>query len=300
MEHLAIVGPTATGKSALALEVARQNPDFEIVSIDSMQIYRGMDIGTAKPSPAELREVPHHMIDVADPAEDWSVVQFQTEARAAIAEIESRGKQAILVGGTGLHYHAIVDDLRFPPQDLAVRKELEERATTPEETKVLYEELRSLDPAAANKIEPNNTRRIIRALEVIQITGMPFSASGPGVATFTDAYLSVRAFGIEYETEQLAERIAARVADMRVKELTDEVKTLAANPWSRTAQQGIGYKEILEYLSGNYSEDEAYEQIAARTRKFARRQRSWFRRDPRIAWVNGSKLTVRKFLEVVN
>ncbi len=170
MTHLALVGPTAAGKSALGLEVARALGDVEIVSIDSMQVYRGMDIGTAKPSVAERASVAHHLVDVADPWEDWSVARFQAEARAAVAAIEARGHRALLLGGTGLYVQAVVDDLRFPGEDLELRAEITARVERePDGPADAYRELERIDPAAAARIEPTNTRRIVRALEVIAV-----------------------------------------------------------------------------------------------------------------------------------
>jgi tRNA dimethylallyltransferase len=278
--HLAIVGPTASGKSALALEVACAFDDVELVSVDSMQVYRGLDIGTAKPTPAERDRVPHHLIDVAEPTEEWSVARFQQEARAAVADIEARGKRALLVGGTGLYVQAVIDPLTFPPEDRAVREQILAR------TDDLYAELQRRDPDAAAAIEPGNTRRIARALEVIEITGRPFSSFGAGLQTYGETVFPVRIAGVWLPRDVLNARIAARVTAMRDAGLVDEVRALRdRGALSRTAAQAIGYREVLDHLDGaEPSLDAALEATVVRTRQFARRQRMWFRRDPRIGW----------------
>lgn len=284
VEHLALVGPTASGKSQLALAAARVLGDVEIVSVDSMQVYRGMDVGTAKPSRDERAAVPHHMIDVADPWDDWSVARFQRAARAAIADVESRGKRALLVGGTGLYVHAVIDDFAFPGEDLTLRAELETWTSTPDGLAAAYAELGERDPEAASNIEPGNARRICRALEVVRLTGRPFSSFGPGVRAFGPTAFPVRVTGVWLPRDVLSRRIAERFAAMRARGLVDEVARLAADPrgLSRTAAQAIGYKELLDAPDGV---DAAFDLAIRRTRRFARRQRMWFRRDPRIAWL---------------
>jgi tRNA dimethylallyltransferase len=285
--HLALVGPTASGKSHLALEIAQRLGDVEIVSVDSMQVYRGLDIGTAKPTPAERAAVPHHLVDIADPSEAWSVARFQSAARAAVAAVESRGRRALLVGGTGLYVQAVVDDLRFPGEDLALRAELEAWTSEPGGVAAAYAELTDCDPDAAARIDPHNARRIVRALEVIRLTGKPFSSFGPGVGAFGPTAFPVRMAGVWLPRSALADRIARRFAAMRAAGLLDEVRRLArANGGlSRTARQAIGYKELLAHLDGDEpSVEAAFETAARRTRSFARRQRMWFRRDPRISW----------------
>jgi tRNA dimethylallyltransferase len=278
--HLAIVGPTASGKSVLALEVARNLGDVEIVSIDSMQVYRGLDIGTAKPTVAERSVVAHHLIDVAEPDEEWSVARFQQEARAAVADIAARGRRALLVGGTGLYVQAVVDPLTFPPEDRAVRDAILAR------TDDTHAELTRLDPAAAAAIEPGNARRIARALEVLEITGRPFSSFGAGLQEYGATVFPVRLAGCWLPRTVLAERIVARVALMRDAGLVDEVTALRARGGlSRTAAQAIGYREVLGHLEGEEpSLDAAFDTTVVRTRQFARRQRMWFRRDPRVQW----------------
>ncbi|MBA2325954.1 MAG: tRNA (adenosine(37)-N6)-dimethylallyltransferase MiaA [Actinobacteria bacterium] len=285
--HLTLVGPTASGKTQLALDLARTLGDIEIVSVDSMQVYRGLDIGTAKPTPAERATVPHHLIDVADPSEDWSVARFQTAAREAVAAIEARGHRALLVGGTGLYVQAVVDDLRFPGEDLELRAELEVGTSEPGGVAAAYAELSELDPDAAARIDPHNARRIVRALEVIRLTGKPFSSFGSGVGSFGPTAFPVRMAGVWLPRAVLAGRIARRFAAMREAGLVDEVRRLAGSNGglSRTAGQAIGYKELLAHFEGaEPSVDAALETATRRTRSFARRQRMWFRRDPRITW----------------
>jgi tRNA dimethylallyltransferase len=254
-----------------------------------MQVYRGMDVGTAKPSPGEQAEIRHHMIDVADPWEDYSVARFQAAARAAIAGVEAGGRRALLVGGTGLYLQAVVDDLRFPGEDPAVRAELEVRVGAPGGLADAYAELSRRDPAAASRIEPGNARRIVRALEVMELTGAPFSAVGPGIGTYRDPVVPVRITALAVPTDALARRIDERFAAMFAGGLVEEVDRLAADPrgWSRTARQAIGYKEVLAHRQGEIATIEAAAELArARTRRFARRQRAWFRRDPRIRSVD--------------
>jgi tRNA dimethylallyltransferase len=282
--HLALVGPTASGKSELALAIAELLGDIEIVSVDSMQVYRGLDIGTAKPAVAAQGRVRHHMIDVVDSGEDYSAAEFQAAARAAVTEIEARGRRALLVGGTGLYLQAVIDDLRFPGEDLVLRAELEARTAEPGGVARAYTELEELDRAAAAQIDPHNARRIVRALEVIQLTGQPFSSFGPGVNGFGPTAFSVSIAGVWLTREVLAGRIEARVRAMRARGLLDEVRRVRGN-LSRTAEQAIGYKELLAHLDGQSGLDDAFATVTRRTRSFARRQRMWFRRDPRIAWI---------------
>jgi tRNA dimethylallyltransferase len=286
--HLAIVGATASGKSALALAVAGAVGDAEIVSLDSMQVYRSMDIGTAKPSVAERNAVPHHLIDVADPTEEWSVRATQAAAHDAIADIERRGRRAVLVGGTGLYVRAVVDALAVPRTNAAVRAALETQTTTDDGLARAYQQLRVRDPRAAARIEPSNRRRIVRALEVLEVTGHPFSSFGEGLTEYGPPVLDVTLVGIALTRDEVSTRIARRFAAMRDAGLIEEVRVLAANPrgLSRTARQAIGYKELLAHLSGEIATlDEALDLAVRRTRKFARRQRVWFRRDPRITWL---------------
>jgi tRNA dimethylallyltransferase len=286
--HLALVGPTAAGKSALAFALARERRDVEIISLDSMQVYRGMDIGTAKATPGERAAVAHHLVDVADPDTDWSVARTQEGARAALRDIEARGGRALLVGGTGLYVRAVVDDLQIPGEDLGHRAELEAATEAAEGLERAYRELQELDPEAAARIEPLNRRRIVRALEVMHVTGRRFSSFGPGVDHFGPPAIAVQMIGVWLPRAIHAERIARRVTEMVDAGLVDEVRALAARPGglSRSAAQAIGYREVLAYLDGDVATvDAAAALIVARTRAFARRQRMWFRRDPRVTWL---------------
>ena len=291
--HLAIVGPTASGKSAVAFAVAQQAADVEIVSLDSMQVYRGMDVGTAKASRAEQAAVPHHVIDVADPSDDWSVTRTQEAAHAAIVDIEARGRRALLVGGTGLYVRAVVDGLHVPPRDLETRAALVAETATAPGLAQAYERLAAADPLAASRIEPNNARRIVRALEVLDATGRRFSESGGGLSEYGPPVIDVGLVGIWLPRAELARRIAERFVAMRANGLEAEVRALYDRPGpalSRTAAQAIGYKEVLAHLDGRIpSLDDAFDLAVRRTRKFARRQRVWFRRDPRIRWVGAAR-----------
>ncbi len=269
------------------MEAAHALGDAEIVSLDSMQVYRGLNIGTAKPTPAERAAVPHHVVDVVDPIEDWSAARHQAAARAAVADIASRGKRALLVGGTGLYVQAVVDDLRFPEEDLELRAELEAWTAEPGGVAAAYDELTRRDPAAAAKIDPHNARRIVRALEVIRLTGRPFSSFGPGLERFGPTAFPVHMVGVWVQRDALNKRIRIRFDAMREAGLVDEVRRLLEGPaLSRTAGQAIGYKELIAALSnGEASVDTALDTAVRRTRSFARRQRMWFRRDPRITWL---------------
>jgi tRNA dimethylallyltransferase len=282
--HLVLVGPTASGKSALALEVARHLGDVELVSVDSMQVYRSMDIGTAKPTPAERAEVPHHLLDLVEPWEAFSVARFQAAACEAIAGVEQRGHRALLVGGTGLYLQAVVDGLAVPGEWPAVRAELEAAATTPVGAAGLHRRLAALDPEAAARMEPTNRRRVVRALEVTLGSGRPFSSYGPGL----DAYppTTFRLAGLSSPREILDARIAQRLDSQLAAGFVDEVRALASAdaPLSRTAREALGYRELLAHLGGRCTLEEAVGETARRTRAFARRQRAWFRRDHRITW----------------
>lgn len=250
-----------------------------------MQVYRGMDVGTAKPTPAEQAEVPHHLLDLADPSEDFSVRRFQQAAGDALAGIEARGHRALLVGGTGLYLNAVVDGLHVPGSWPALRAELETEAATPAGVGALYRRLSTADPPAAARIEPANARRIVRALEVTLGSGRRFSSYGPGLAAFPPT--PFRMAGVWLPRQVVAARIEARYTDQLDHGFLDEVRRLAAGsdrPLSRTARQALGYRELLDHLAGRCSLDDAVGAAVARTRQFARRQRMWFRRDPRIVW----------------
>lgn len=278
--HTALVGTTASGKSALAMAMARLDPCIELVSVDSMQVYRGMDIGTAKPTPAEQAEVRHHLLDLADPWEPFTVARFQESFRAAMADIESRGRRALLVGGTGLYLRAAIDDLTIPGEYPDVRAEIEAEP----DSGILHARLMALDPVAAERMEPTNRRRVVRALEVTLGSGQPFSSFGPGLEAYPPSRF--RLVGVALPPEVVADRIAARYRDQIEQGFVDEVRRLAADPrgLSHTAAQALGYRELLAHVAGDRPLDEALELAVNRTRRFARRQRSWFRRDPRIEW----------------
>jgi tRNA dimethylallyltransferase len=271
------VGPTASGKSALALEVARRlpGPPVEIVSVDSMQVYRGMDVGTAKPTAAERAEVPHHLLDLADPDDDFTVTRFQEAFAGSIKAIEARGHRALLVGGTGLYLRAVVDRLTPPGRFPYMQSVLEN-----EETDSLYVKLQAVDRQAAAKIEPGNRRRVVRALEVTLGSGRPFSSYGPGLDVHPPT--PFRMAGLWLPRPVVARRIEERVRHMLEHGLAEEARRLAERPrgLSRTARQALGYKEVLDGLPA----DAAIAEITRRTKAFARRQRVWFRRDPRIVW----------------
>lgn len=258
------------------MEAARRLGDVELVSADSMQVYRGMDIGTAKPSPEEQAEVRHHLLDVAGPEEDYSVARFQADAADAIAGIESRGHRALVVGGTGLYVQAVVDGLALPGEWPELKAELEGQPPD-----ALYRRLEELDPLAASRIEPGNARRLVRALEVTLGSGRPFSSFGPGLGAYPPTRF--RLAGVWVPRPVLAERIAARYRAQLAAGFLDEVRRLAAT-MSRTARQALGYKELLAHLAGEWTLEEAVDAAVGRTRGFARRQRAWFRRDPRITW----------------
>jgi tRNA dimethylallyltransferase len=277
---VAIVGPTASGKSAVAMAVARQLGDVELVSIDSMQVYRGMDIGTAKPTPAERAQVPHHLLDLVEPTHDFTVAEFRDAYAEALARIGRHGHRALLVGGTGLYHRVVIDDFDLPGQWPDVRAELEADS----DTAALFERLRALDPAATTKMEPTNRRRIVRALEVTLGSGRAFSSFGPGVDDYPPT--EVVQIGLRWPREVITDRIARRVRQMIDDGLVDEVRALANVGFSRTAAQALGYKEILDALDGLVSEDEAIATIITRTRQFAVRQERWFRRDPRVRWID--------------
>jgi len=280
----AIVGPTATGKSALALALARRHPDVELVSVDSMQVYRGMDIGTAKPTPAERAEVRHHLLDLVEPHEPFSLPQFLAAAADALDDIAARERRAVLVGGTGLYLRGLLDGLQPPGTFPDVRAALEAEP----DTAALHARLAALDPVAAARMEPTNRRRVVRALEVTLGSGRPFSSFGPGLEAYAPS--PVPQVGLALSRPVLAERVAARYRAQLEAGFLDEVRALAARPegLSATAAQALGYKELLEHVRGACSLDEAVALAVARTRRFAVRQERWFRRDPRIRWLDAS------------
>ncbi|ACZ85216.1 tRNA (adenosine(37)-N6)-dimethylallyltransferase MiaA [Streptosporangium roseum] len=278
---IAVIGPTAAGKSDLAVDLALEL-EGEVINADSMQLYRGMDIGTAKLSPVERRGVPHHLLDVWDVTRTASVAEYQALARPLIDDMRSRGVVPILVGGSGLYVRAALDDLEFPGTDPEIRArleaELERTGPAP-----LYERLRERDPRAAEAILPGNGRRIVRALEVVEFSGRPFSATMP---SYDAVYDSVQ-LGVEVPREILDGRVAARVERMWEAGLVDEVRRLAARGLAdgRTASRALGYAQVLRFLDGEWTEEQAMEETIRATRRFVRRQESWFRRDPRVVWL---------------
>jgi tRNA dimethylallyltransferase len=284
-EVVAVVGPTAAGKSALSLALAHALGG-EVVNADSMQLYRGMDIGTAKLAPAEREGVPHHVLDIWEVTEPASVVAYRRHARAAIDAIHRRGRVPVVVGGSGLYVRAVLEDFDFPGTDPGLRARLEaelaEAGPAP-----LHARLRAADPAAAERILPGNGRRIVRALEVIELTGGPFTASLPEP---NPVYAAV-CLGVDLDTAALDERIAARVDRMWAAGLVDEVRGLVGRGLreGRTASRALGYQQVLAHLAGECTEDEARAETVRATRRFVRRQRSWFRRDPAVGWLDGAR-----------
>lgn len=286
---LALVGPTASGKSALALAVARLAGDIELVTADSMQVYRGMDIGTAKPTPGEQAEIRHHLVDVVGPHEPFSVSDYQRCARHALDDIAGRGRRAMVVGGTGLYVQALLDGLTIPAQYPEVRAELERLADEgPAAVTALHRRLAAADPVAAARMEPTNRRRIVRALEVTVGSGRPFSSFGAGVAHYPPT--PHRLVGLELDRAVLDARIEARYHQQLAAGFLDEVARLLDAPagLSPSAAQALGYKELAAHLRGELSLDEALTLAITRTRRFARRQQRWFRRDPRLRWIDAA------------
>jgi len=313
---VALVGPTASGKSAVALDVVRAvrargiegaegAGDVELVSVDSMAVYRGMDLGTTKPTREVRAEVRYHLVDLVDPDEEFTVTRFQTAARAARAAIAERGNRALLVGGTGLYLRSVIDDLEFPGRfdgvasglrdglDAAGSDGSAERAAA---VAVLHGQLQDLDPVAAGRIEPGNERRVVRALEVTLGSGRPFSEFGPGLDRYPPT--TVALVGLRPDPVVTDRRIGERFVELMDAGLLDEVRALAARPagLSRTARQALGYRELLSHVEDGVPLEEAVDEAVRRTRKFARRQLAWFRRDPRIVWVDPGEDPVQAVL----
>jgi tRNA dimethylallyltransferase len=282
---ITVVGATTAGKSDLAVDLALALGG-EVINADSMQLYRGMDIGTAKLTLEERRGVPHHLLDVWDVTKAASVAEYQELADAAVADIETRGKVPIVTGGSGLYVRAALGELEFPGTDEAIRERLEselaERGPAP-----LYDRLRAADPAAAAAILASNGRRIVRALEVIELSGRPFSATMPGY----DGGRPAVQFGVAVDREELDRRIEARVDRMWAAGFEAEVRRLAAHGLrdGKTASRALGYQQMLRCLDGELTLDQARQETARATRRFARRQESWFRRDPRVRWLSAGE-----------
>ena len=262
------------------MAIAKELGQAEIVSIDSMAVYRGMDIGTASPTASDRAQVPHHLIDVADPGEEFTVGLFKRLALQAIAAIRERGNAPILVGGTGLYLRAVVDDLKLPGRYPEIAAELDSEP----DTEALHARLTILDPVAASRMEPSNRRRVLRALEVTIGSGSLFSSFGPGLEHYGPTPFVMVA--LRWPKEILDDRISARYQDQMEAGFLEEVRALAAGEVSRTAAQALGYREFLAHIQGECSLDEALVTATKRTHKFARRQQRWFRRDPRIHWVD--------------
>lgn len=280
---LGLLGVTASGKSALAMALARRRGDVELVSVDSMQVYRGMDVGTAKPTAVERAEVRHHVLDLVDPWEPFEVHSFQVAVRDALADVAARGRKAVLVGGTGLYLRAVVDDLDVPGRypDVAAKLEAET------DTVALHLRLAELDPVAASRMEPTNRRRVVRALEVTIGSGRPFSSFGPGLDTHPPS--PVHLVGLWMPRAVVAQRIELRYRQQMADGFLAEVARLRAGPpLSHTAAQALGYRELLCHFRGEATLDEALALAITRTRQFARRQRVWFRKDPRVTWIGAA------------
>jgi tRNA dimethylallyltransferase len=283
---IAVVGPTAAGKSDLGTALAGI-VGGEVVNADSMQLYRGMDIGTAKLSPEERRGIPHHLLDIWDVTQTASVAEYQRLARAEIDRLHAAGRIPVLVGGSGLYVRAAIDALDFPGTDPDVRARLEEELAA-HGCGPLYARLAAVDPDAARSILPSNGRRIVRALEVVEITGRPFTANLPGPDAHRSVYPTVQ-FGVDVPRPELDERITRRVDRMWQAGLVEEVRTLEAVGLrdGRTASRALGYQQVLAHFAGECTQQEARAETVRATKRFARRQDSWFRRDSRVHWLSG-------------
>ena len=298
MKLIVICGATATGKSDLAVTLAHEI-DAEIINADSMQLYKGMDIGTAKITIEERKGVTHHLMDLLDVTQDANVAWYQENARAAISEIHGRGKNVIIVGGTGLYIKAILDELNFPDTDPVVRAALELEFAT-QGIGPLFERLEKLDPAAALAIDKANSRRVIRALEVIKITGKPFTANLPREES--SRYPHAQQFGLVMDRDLLSERISNRVDRMWEQGLVAEVEKLMGAGITKgvTAQRALGYAQVIAQIEGKVTEEEAKEETKRATRQYARRQETWFSRDERITWISPSQNALQRILESIN
>ena len=283
MKVIAIVGPTAVGKTALSLEIAEKF-SAEIINADAMQIYKGMDIGTAKLPLSQRRGIVHHQIDVLDPSEEANVSQYQKQSREIINNLLSKNVQPVLVGGSGLYVNSVLEDLEFPGTNLEVRAKYEE-ILDEKGVEALFQMLKEIDPKAAENILPNNARKIVRALEVNEITGKAFNAKLPEPSPiFSDVRIA-----LDMPRDLLDQRIIDRVHQMFEDGFVDEVKSLEKNlRLGKTAFRALGYSQVLSLLSGEISEDEAITLTINATKKFARRQLSWFRRDPLIHWLDAT------------
>jgi len=294
---VALIGPTASGKSSLAHELALERRELEILALDAMTVYRGMDIATAKATPAQRAQVAYHLVDLVEPSEEFSLAQYQRAAREAAHEVWDNAGAVLYVGGTGLHGRAVLDNLEIPGQFREVRSDLEARVA--HEREELFALLVSLDPVAASRMEPTNERRLVRALEVTLGSGRPFSSYGPGLRHY--AAVRVVQVGLRVEADELDRRIEERFHAWMDQGLLDEVRTLAATPGglSRTARQAVGYRELLAHVEGGEPLERCVEAAITRSRRLARRQRSWFQRDPRIEWFEDPGAARARLIEVV-
>ena len=296
---VALVGPTASGKSALAHSLAFDHHDtVEILCVDAMTVYRGMDLGTAKPTRAERAEVSYHLLDLVEPSEEFTVAQYQAAARVAANDVWRAEPKVLYVGGTGLYGRAVLDNLAIPGQYPHVRALLEARAA--DELPTLYAELEFLDPLAASRMEATNARRVVRALEVTLGAGRPFSSYGEGLVTYGPA--RVVQVALQSDFEQLDLRIATRFRTWMDQGLLEEVTALASAPGglSRTARQAVGYRELLRHVEEGADLEACVEDAIIQSRRLARRQRSWFLRDPRIEWFDDPVRARARLLDVLN
>jgi tRNA dimethylallyltransferase len=295
-ELIAVVGPTATGKSALAIDLARVI-DGEVVNADSMQLYRGMDIGTAKVTVEERQGIPHHLLDIWDVRKAASVAEYQELVREVIDDIRRRGRVPVLAGGSGLYIRAALEELAFPGTDPDIRARLEEELAT-HGTGPLYARLRDKDPAAVAAILPSNGRRIVRALEVLEISGRPFGATMPDYGGGRPAVQ----IGLTLPRPELDRRITERVHRMWDAGFPGEVRELEQRGLSdgMTASRALGYAQILKHLAGEWTSDQALEETIRASRRFARRQESWFRRDPRVTWLGAGPALLDRALDLVS
>ncbi len=295
---VALVGPTAAGKSALAHRLAlASDGDIEILAVDAMTVYRGMDLATAKPTRAQREEVRYHLLDLIEPREEFTVAAYQHAALDAVNEVWANGHSVLYVGGTGLYGRAVLDNLDIPSRYPAVHAQLEVRAE--HELAQLYDELAQLDPLAASRMEPTNARRIVRALEVTLASGRPFSSYGAGLRTY--GQVRVVQVGLRGDLTELDEHIATRFHAWMDNGLLDEVASLARTPGgvSRTARQAVGYRELLRHVEQGAVLEECVNEAITRSRRLARRQRSWFQRDPRIEWFEEPERAALRLAQVL-